>query len=92
MVFTFARPKSHYRSGKNAHLLRDDAPSAPANHSGPDLSKLARSTEDALTDAGVWVDDGLVTEYARLAKVYVGSGDPEATHIPGARIVVTGES
>jgi len=39
--------------------------------STPDLSKLLRSTEDALTDAGVWRDDARVVEYRRLAKHYV---------------------
>lgn len=39
--------------------------------STPDLSKLLRSTEDALTDAGVWKDDARVVEYRRLAKYYV---------------------
>lgn len=38
----------------------------------PDLSKLLRATEDALTDAGVWKDDARVVEYRRLAKFYVG--------------------
>jgi Holliday junction resolvase RusA-like endonuclease len=70
MVFTFTRPKSHYRTGKNAHLLRDDAPKRPGTI--PDLSKLARSTEDALKDAGVIRDDSLIVEYRRLAKVYAG--------------------
>lgn len=85
MVFTFARPKSHYRTGKNAHLLRDDAPARPT--SAPDLSKLVRSTEDALTDAGIWVDDARVTEYGRLLKVYVGE-DRDALDRPGAFIRV----
>lgn len=40
--------------------------------STPDLSKLLRSTEDALTDAGAWRDDARVVEYRRLAKYYVG--------------------
>jgi Holliday junction resolvase RusA-like endonuclease len=53
----------------------------------PDLSKLARSTEDALTEAGIWKDDARVVEYARLAKVYPGE-DPEALDAPGVRIVV----
>jgi crossover junction endodeoxyribonuclease RusA len=53
----------------------------------PDLSKLARSTEDALTDAGVWKDDARVVEYARLAKVYPGE-DLEALDAPGVRIEV----
>ncbi|MCT2280591.1 RusA family crossover junction endodeoxyribonuclease [Micromonospora chalcea] len=83
MVFTFVRPKGHYRTGRNAHLLRDSVPARP--HGTPDLSKLARSTEDALTSAGVWEDDARVVEYARLAKVWA-SEDPEALGAPGAVI------
>lgn len=37
----------------------------------PDLSKLLRATEDALTGP-VWRDDARVVEYVRLAKYYVG--------------------
>jgi crossover junction endodeoxyribonuclease RusA len=85
MVFSFARPKSHYRTGRNAHLLRDGIPGQPM--SAPDLSKLARATEDALTDAGVWTDDARVSEYLRLAKVWCGS-DPGALPVPGVRIEV----
>lgn len=53
----------------------------------PDLSKLIRSTEDALTDAGIWRDDARVVDYQRAAKVYPGE-DPEALDAPGVRIVV----
>jgi Holliday junction resolvase RusA-like endonuclease len=53
----------------------------------PDVSKLVRSTEDALTDAGVWKDDARVVEYSRVAKVYPGE-DPEALDRPGVRIIV----
>ena len=56
--------------------------------STPDLSKLARATEDALTTAGVWRDDARVVGYRRLDKVYVGSGDPDALPHPGAVIRV----
>lgn len=83
MVFTFARGKGHYRTGRNAHLLRDTAPARPAVY--PDLSKIVRSTEDALTDL-VWKDDARVVEYVRLAKVYAGSQDPDALDAPGAVI------
>lgn len=85
MVFTFQRPASHYRTGKNADLLRSGVPHRPCG--APDLSKLARSTEDALTDAGVWRDDARVVEYERLAKVYVGE-DPEALDAPGVKIII----
>jgi Holliday junction resolvase RusA-like endonuclease len=83
MVFTAVRPKAHYRTGRNAHLLRDNAPARPIGK--PDVSKLARSTEDALTTAGVWRDDARVAEYLRLAKVYAGE-DRDALDVPGAVI------
>lgn len=84
MAFTFARPKGHYRTGRNAHLLRDSAPPYPAVV--PDLSKLIRSTEDALTDAGVWADDARLVAYHQPRKVYASSADPDALHAPGAVI------
>lgn len=83
MVFTSVRPRSHYRTGRNAHLLRDTAPPRPI--SKPDVSKLCRSTEDALTDAGVWRDDCVVADYLRLGKVYAGE-DKDALDAPGVRI------
>lgn len=48
----------------------------------PDLSKLVRSTEDAITDAGLWADDARIVEYARIAKVYPGE-DIDALQAPG---------
>lgn len=44
--------------------------------STPDLSKLARATEDALTGV-VWKDDARVVEYTRLAKYYAGDSHPD---------------
>src|SRR5699024_7134269 len=85
MVLTAARPKSHYRTGRNSHLLKEAAPSRPM--SAPDLSKLARSTEDALTSAGLWRDGSRVVEYGRLAKVYAGE-DIDALASPGAIVRV----
>lgn len=87
MVFSLERPKSHYGTGRNSGVLKASAaalrPTGP-----PDLSKLARSTEDALTSAGLWSDDARVVEYGRLAKIYAGSGDPDALAVPGAVIRV----
>lgn len=85
MVFTFARPKGHYRTGRNAHLLRDAAPSRP--HGMPDLSKIVRSTEDALTGV-VWHDDARVVEYVRLGKWYAGTDAPDVLAVPGCVIRV----
>lgn len=68
MVFSFTRPKGHMGTGRNAGLVRPSAPLRP--HVPPDLSKLARSTEDALTTAGVYQDDALIVEYGVLGKWY----------------------
>ena len=51
----------------------------------PDLSKLTRSTEDALTSSGLIADDARIVEYSRLAKVFPGE-DPEALDSPGVVI------
>lgn len=61
------RPKHHYRTGRFAAILRDDAPTYAPNT--PDLDKALRAIFDALTDAGVWRDDRqVVAVYA--TKVY----------------------
>ncbi|MGW7710915.1 RusA family crossover junction endodeoxyribonuclease [Streptomyces sp. NPDC054771] len=68
MIFSFDRPKGHFGTGRNAGLVRPSAalrPDVP-----PDLSKLARSTEDALTTSGVYRDDALIVEYGALGKWY----------------------
>lgn len=53
-IFFMPRPKSHYRTGRNAHLLHTEAPLWHVQK--PDALKLARSTEDALTSI-IWRDD-----------------------------------
>lgn len=52
----------------------------------PDLSKLVRSTEDALTDAGLWTDDARIVEL-NVRKVYPLEGD-DALDSPGAIVRV----
>lgn len=51
----------------------------------PDLSKLIRSTEDALTDGGIWWDDARVVAYWETRKAYPGES-PFALASPGAVI------
>ena len=75
MVFTLPKPAS---SPKKRRIYAKRK---------PDLSKLARSTEDALTDAGVLADDARIIEYARLAKVFPLE-DPESLETPGVRIEI----
>jgi crossover junction endodeoxyribonuclease RusA len=71
VAFYFDRAKHHFGTGRNAGLLKPSAPAWPT--SPPDLSKLIRSTEDALTDAGVWRDDSRVAT-VRAAKRFVDDG------------------
>jgi Holliday junction resolvase RusA-like endonuclease len=75
MVFTLPKPASSPKR-RRVYPMRK-----------PDLSKLARSTEDALTDAGVIADDARIVEYERLAKVFPGE-DGEALESPGVRIEI----
>jgi Holliday junction resolvase RusA-like endonuclease len=75
MVFTLPKPKS-------APKRRRSWPNRT-----PDVSKLARSTEDALTTAGIWADDARVVEYTRLAKVFPGE-DPDALDSCGVTIEI----
>lgn len=66
--FTFDRPPSHYRTGRNAHLLKDTSPRFPGRSCG-DVDKLQRAIFDALTDARVWADDTQVVD-VRARKFY----------------------
>jgi crossover junction endodeoxyribonuclease RusA len=52
----------------------------PAASTAPDLSKLVRSTEDAITSAGVWADDARVTRCTSTKRC------AELGETPGARI------
>lgn len=74
--FTFyrPRPKGHYGSGANARVVRPSAPPAPATR--PDVLKLARAVEDALTGI-LWKDDSQIVD-ERLRKVW---GEPERCEI-----------
>jgi crossover junction endodeoxyribonuclease RusA len=73
VAFMFGRPKSHYRTGRNAGRLK---PSAPIYcDKRPDLDKLLRAIGDAITGIVV-VDDAAIVEL-RARKAY---GSP-AAHI-----------
>lgn len=72
MVFTVKAPQ------------RKRGDEAPAADRTPDLSKLLRSTEDALTKV-LWKDDGRVVGYDLLWKTYPGM-HADALDRPGAVI------
>lgn len=56
--FTFTRPKGHYGTGRNAGIVKLNAPFFVSQT--PDLDKLVRAVQDGISDAGVWKDDAQV--------------------------------
>lgn len=72
VTFTFyrRRPKGHFGSGRNAAVLKASADRWPITK--PDVLKLARAAEDALTGV-VWHDDAQIVREL-LVKEY---GSPE---------------
>jgi Holliday junction resolvase RusA-like endonuclease len=67
LEFWFARPKSHYRTGKHAGELKPDA---PIWHTAPrDIDNLWKAVIDCLTQIGFFADDGLIA-HSIVAKMY----------------------
>lgn len=77
VTYSMPRPKSHYRTGRKSHLLRDGA--GILHTQTPDVDKLLRLTFDALALAGVIVDDKQVVQVSAM-KVW----EPP----PGGQLVV----
>jgi crossover junction endodeoxyribonuclease RusA len=77
VLFMMPRPKKHFRTGKQAGVLRDDAPYY--HTSKPDRTKLLRATEDALKGV-LWGDD---------SQVCLGDTTKAYGEKPGAYITVS---
>lgn len=74
MAFTLPRPKGHFGSGRNAQQVKASAPQFPAGK--PDVLKLARAVEDALSSV-VWRDDAQIVSELLLKRY----GEPAAVSI-----------
>lgn len=75
VTFTYARPRSHYGTGRNAGILK---PSAPVwKTSAADLDKLERALGDVLTQSGCLIDDALIVDW-QARKVW---GDHACTQV-----------
>lgn len=74
MVFIFPRPKSRRKTDKHDRQ--------------PDLSKLIRSTEDAITMGGGWSDDARVVEYAEPIGKRYADEMPDGSITSGAAVQV----
>jgi|Deesub1362A_J573_1020465.scaffolds.fasta_scaffold04192_5 crossover junction endodeoxyribonuclease RusA len=77
VIFVMPRPKSHLGSGRNASKVK---PSAPDRHTTrPDVTKLLRAVEDALTGI-CWKDDAQIC-LQRAAKIYANQHTPVGAYI-----------
>jgi Holliday junction resolvase RusA-like endonuclease len=81
VAFYVARPKGHYRTGRNADLLRDSAPVWPTTK--PDTTKLLRAVEDALIGV-LYRDDAQVVRQV-VTKHYVDD-TPERCEVMVSRL------
>ncbi len=75
--FIFARPKSHYGTGKNSENLKPSAPIYATSKNLGDLDKLQRSTFDALSEGAggtVLKDDSLIVD-VEIKKRYAMKGE-----------------
>lgn len=80
LVFRLVRPQNHFGTGRNINQLKASAPKYPAGM--PDVTKLIRSVEDALSKL-LWKDDAqIVTQSA--CKVYCDEANPH----PGVLVIV----
>ncbi len=71
-VFMFTRPQAHYGTGKNSERLKPNAPSLHAQT--PDISKLARCIEDAMTGIVYHDDRQIFSEHIERQWVEVKAG------------------
>ena len=76
LVFSFERPKAHYRTGRYSHLLRDDAPER--HQQDPDIDKLERAILDALTGVAFKDDNEVDTVGKQKRWCPRGSGEEGA--------------
>jgi hypothetical protein len=57
--FYCKRPKNHYKTGKNSHILKDTSPKYNTNNK--DLDNMVKFVLDALNDK-LYTDDSLIFE------------------------------
>lgn len=81
VAFYVARPKGHYRTGRNADLLRDSAPVWPTTK--PDTTKLLRAVEDSLIGV-LYRDDAQVVR--QLVTKHYADDAPERCEVMVSRL------
>ena len=82
--FAFARPASHYGTGRNAETLKPSAPGYPTSRRCGDLDKLLRAVMDALTGVAYTDDAKVASETA--TKLWVHRGVSPVTEVTVVRM------
>lgn len=81
LSFFLPRPRSHFRSGKFSHLLKE---SAPEYHTkAPDCDNLAKLVLDVMTKIAYFKDDSQVA-LLYVTKAYASDLDDEGVKIESA--------
>lgn len=80
--FVFPRPKSHFGTGRNAHLVKASAARFPAKNLG-DLDNLTKLVKDALN--GIAYDDDSQIVQMLAAKRWAAVGEDPHTSIQISR-------
>ena len=83
IIFLFARPKSHYGTGKNSKKLKPSAPVFVTSKGKGDIEKLERATYDSLSQSSggsVIKDDSLVVKNRNM-KRYCVEGEHQGAKI-----------
>ena len=76
LIFYMPRPKSHYRTGKYAHLLKEKCKDIVYHSNTPDLDNLIKYISDVM-NKGFYVDDSqicwvqAVKKYSELPRTMV---------------------
>lgn len=71
LEFYCKRPKSHYKTGKNAHILKDTSPQYNTNNK--DLDNMVKFILDALNDK-LYIDDCQIVDISCKKLYAVGNG------------------
>jgi Holliday junction resolvase RusA-like endonuclease len=84
IVFTFSRPKSHFRTGLKSHELKHNAPHEYAKTSKPDVDNLMKFVFDAL-NTGLYQDDSQIVRTTGT-KRYANVGELPSTRVSFSKL------
>lgn len=83
--FRFARPKSHYGTGRNEGVLKSSAPATPVSRNVGDVDKLLRAVFDALTGVA-YADDSQICEVVATKRYLDDRAAAEGAQITVRRV------